>query len=169
MGEGVGFLKSFEKLGTTAEQRAAMLGEYNWSELLGLEPEDLKILAGYLVPYRGKRGAAVFHKGEHESFMCLICSGEVQVCRGEGWNISQILSTLGPETTVGEMALIDGEPRSASAYATQDTVLYVMTRSSFQRLAEEHPTVWGKLLLRIARQLSQRLRKSNDVNQQHHL
>ena len=59
--------------------------------------------------------------------------------------------------------MIDGEPRSAFACAASETVLFVMTRSNFLKLGEDNPALRGKLLFRIAKILSIRLRRSNEM------
>lgn len=157
------FLQGFEKLPMTGEQRKAMLTGHPWAEALGLDQSEIEQLASFLIPYRGRDGAVAFRRGDQESFMCLICSGEIKIFENEGKEPGSLLSSVGPGNTVGEMALIDGEPRSAFAYAEGETVLFVMTRSNFMRVAGEHPVVWGKLLFSIAKSMSQRLRKTNDI------
>ncbi len=161
------FLHGFEKLPFTAAERANLLQKHEWSKDLGLDKTELEHLAHYIYPYRGKRGAPVFREGDCESFMCLICIGEINIVKDDGLPSFSILSSLGPGSTVGEMALIDGEPRSASAFAASDAMLSVMTRSSFLQLAEEHPGIWGKLLFKIARLMSQRLRFTNQALVEH--
>jgi CRP/FNR family transcriptional regulator, cyclic AMP receptor protein len=161
------FLQGFEKLALTKEQRAEKLDQNNWSKALGVDRSDLAQLADYLVPYQGPEGAVVFRRGDQESFMCLISSGGVHIFESEAKNASELIASIGPENTVGEMALIDGEPRSAFACAAGETVLFVMTRSNFMKLAEDHPAIWGKLILRIAKLMSSRLRRTNEIAAEH--
>ena len=157
------FLQGFEKIPLTKEECTAALIQNNWCKVLEVEPNELAELAGYLVPYRGPEGAVVFRKGDLESFMCLISSGGVHIFESEQQNASELISSIGPENTVGEMAMIDGEPRSAFACAASETVLFVMTRSNFLKLGEDNPALRGKLLFRIAKILSIRLRRSNEM------
>jgi CRP/FNR family transcriptional regulator, cyclic AMP receptor protein len=164
------FMERFERLRLTQELKIAALKENNWSEVLGVAPDDLMVLADYFTPYQGVKGTVIFRKDDEESFMCLIQVGSVQIFASEREAAGEPISTLGKGHTVGEMALIDGEPRSAYAYLAQDTELFVMTRSSFHTLQQEHPVLWGKLLLQIARQMSARLRQTSDsLGRQLHL
>jgi CRP/FNR family transcriptional regulator, cyclic AMP receptor protein len=156
------FMDRFERLRITKEQKIAALAANNWPEVLGIDPAELAHLADYLTPYLGAQNAVVFSKGDEESFMCFINSGSVLIYASSREMSGEAISALDKGNLVGEMALIDGEPRSAYAYTASETVLYVMTRSSFARIAEEHPAIWGKLLFRIARLMSQRLRKTNE-------
>lgn len=158
------FLKGFVKVPMPSEMRGVMLAENDWAKDLGLDQAELLQMAEYMYPYQGEKGATVFREGDSESFMCLICEGELQISRSD---CSASLSVVGPGATVGEMALIDGDPRSATALALSELLLYVMTRSNFFRLAEDHPTIWGKLIFKIARQMSHRLRLSNQALAEH--
>jgi CRP-like cAMP-binding protein len=56
------------------------------------------------------------------------------------------------------MAMIDGERRSATGRASQDTLIAVLSRGRFETLIAERPGLGVRLLIRIARILSQRLR-----------
>lgn len=156
------FMDRFERLRLTKEQKLAALSQNNWSEALGIDDGELAQLAEYLTPYQGTKDAVVFRKDDEESFMCLINSGSVHIYASKREDAGEALSSLSQGDIVGEMALIDGEPRSAYAYAADTTELFVMTRGNFHRLAEAHPTIWGKLLLQIAKRMSYRLRKTNE-------
>jgi CRP/FNR family transcriptional regulator, cyclic AMP receptor protein len=156
------FMDRFERLRLSREQKIATLGQNNWPDLLGIETGEIEELAEYLTPYRGQEGAVVFRKDDDESFMCFINSGRVQIYACKRDDAGEALSSLDQGNIIGEMALIDGEPRSAYAYASGETLLFVMTRSNFLRLSEEHPLIWGKLLLKIAKLMSSRLRKTNE-------
>lgn len=158
------FLKGFEKVPIASEVRGGMLAENDWAKDLGLDQHELVVLAGYMYPYRGEKGATVFREGDSESFLCLICEGQLQISRSD---CPTTLSVLGPGSTAGEMALIDGSPRSASALALTETLLYVMTRSNFFRLAENNPAIWGKFIFKIARLMSDRLRLTNEALAEH--
>lgn len=148
----------------TPELRGGLLAGNDWGKSLGLDQDELLELVGYMYPYRGEKGATVFCEGDSESFMCLICEGKLQIARSD---CSASLSVVGPGSTVGEMALIDGNPRSASALALTEVLLYVMTRSNFFRFAEDHPKPWGKLIFKIACLMSNRLRLTNQALAEH--
>lgn len=156
------FLQGFQKLHLSKKQNIDRLAENNWPEVLGVDQGELAQLAAYLIPYLGEEGAVIFRRGDPESFMCLVNAGEIFIYESEWKKASELIASIGPGNTVGEMALIDGEPRSAFAYAASETMLFVMTRSNFMRLADDHPGIWGKLILRIARLMSHRLRRTTE-------
>ena len=71
------------------------------------------------------------------------------------------LATFGRGAFFGEMTFLDGDARSADAIAATDTELYVLSRKTFDKLAEEHKKVALKLLEGIASVLAARLRFAN--------
>jgi CRP-like cAMP-binding protein len=71
----------------------------------------------------------------------------------------RILSFLGPGAVVGELAIIDGRPRSASVVAVRDTTLSFLSRAAFDDFAGKHPEVYKYLLTLIA----SRLRETDSV------
>jgi CRP-like cAMP-binding protein len=65
------------------------------------------------------------------------------------------------------MALLDGQPRSATAVAAEDLVLLVFTRPELDKLVEAKPRLGVKLLWKLARFLSQRLRQTSGALAEH--
>jgi CRP/FNR family transcriptional regulator len=71
--------------------------------------------------------------------------------------IERILSFIGRGEIVGELAILDGLPRSASVVAVRDTELSRLTRAQFDAFAESHPQLYKSLITL----LTQRLRETN--------
>ena len=71
--------------------------------------------------------------------------------------IERILSFISRGGIVGELAILDGLPRSASVVAVRDTVLSRLSRAEFDAFAEEHPELYKSLITL----LTQRLRETN--------
>jgi CRP-like cAMP-binding protein len=71
--------------------------------------------------------------------------------------IERILSFIGRGEIVGELAILDGLPRSASVVAVRDTELSRLTRAQFDAFAERHPQLYKSLITL----LTQRLRETN--------
>ena len=68
------------------------------------------------------------------------------------------IKVLGPGSLVGEVGLVDQEPRSASCTASTDVVCAILTRDAIEALIDAQPRVGAKLLLAISARLAQRLR-----------
>lgn len=120
--------------------------------------EQVKQLAAYTAVYAVTAGSVIFSEGDRESYLVLVTRGQVDVIKSDADSTPKKIYTVGPGKTIGEMNLIDGEPRSASAIAATDARLLVMTAKSFAALNEELPGVGLVLVMRIARQMSQYLR-----------
>ena len=71
----------------------------------------------------------------------------------------RILAFLGPGAVVGELSIIDGRPRSASAVAVRDSALSFLGRAAFEEFAQKHPEVYKSLV----RLLATRLRETDNV------
>jgi CRP-like cAMP-binding protein len=73
------------------------------------------------------------------------------------------LGLLGPGEFFGEMAFLDGGPRSASVWAAGETVALRIDRDAFEKLAARRPGIAYKVAIKIACSLADRLRVSNDM------
>jgi NTE family protein/lysophospholipid hydrolase len=84
-------------------------------------------------------GEVVMREGEVGNDMFVVVSGRLRVTTTGPTGAEVILAELGVGETVGEMAVISGEPRSATVYAIRDTQLARLTTARFEHLLEEHP------------------------------
>ncbi|MGC4121267.1 MAG: cyclic nucleotide-binding domain-containing protein [Myxococcales bacterium] len=102
------------------------------------------------------KGTVLFQEGEPGDRMFVIQTGRVQIIKRVG-DVRFPLATLGPGDCIGEMALLDGQPRSAEAIVTEDSTLLVVEQGTFENLIREN----GEVAVRIMRKLSERLREAN--------
>jgi len=105
-----------------------------------------------------KKGETIFSQGSHSDCAFIINSGSVEISEStlEG---QKVIGQLTENEIFGEMGLIDGKPRSATATALEDSVVFKMTRVSFDKLAREKP----EALLPILKVLSSRLRETMNL------
>lgn len=106
-------------------------------------------------------GGVVFNAGDETNtgYMLLVVEGDVSVDTGNvGGGTKVEISILGPGTLLGELALIDGSPRSANCKAVTAVTAAGLSAGGLQRLAETHPQVAFKLAVHIARNAADRLR-----------
>lgn len=103
------------------------------------------------------RGAPIFHQHDQAGGLYLILSGSVKISRAGRDGREVTVAVLRAGNFFGEMSLIDGQPRSASAAAVQSSRLLVLDREHFQRQVLAHPRIVVKLL----RELSKRIRAAN--------
>ena len=102
-----------------------------------------------------QKGEVIFHEGNLSDYAYIIETGSVEILeqtsRGQ-----KLLGVLGENEIFGEMGLIDGLPRSATARAKQDTLIHVLTPKIFEKLVRGKP----EALLPILRILTNRLRET---------
>ena len=128
--------------------------------LLSVLPKDLAAaLFAAARPHKLDADETLFTAGDpgdgcYRVEKCLLKVSVVSPSGGE-----RILAILGPGELVGEFAMIDAQPRSASVTAARDTELSFISRASFQQIAERHPDVYRH----IVKMLVQRLRDTNNV------
>jgi len=103
-------------------------------------------------------GEYIFREGESAAYAYIIKSGAVEITKHSTAG-EQILAELTPPTIFGEMALIDGNPRSAGARANVDTVVTEVTAEAFVKYLKQNPDT----AVRIMKNISNNLRTSNQL------
>jgi|SRR3954470_905170 len=119
----------------------------------GLDAEALERLAAGMRSRRFRRGEVIFHLGDPGDALFVIVSGEVKISLPSETGDEAILATLRPGDVFGELALLDGAPRSASATAMSPTETVVLPRDRFRELIATEAAVRDALLASIAGEL----------------
>lgn len=128
-----------------------------------LEAKDLDLLSRFVRPCRVREDAIIFQEGDDGDFMGLIVEGLAEVRKENSEHESVKVSAEGTGRMLGEMALLDGEPRSATARFVKSGAILLLTKEAFDRILSQHPHLGISILLRICRMLSQRLRRTTGV------
>jgi CRP/FNR family transcriptional regulator, cyclic AMP receptor protein len=102
-----------------------------------------------------RRDEQIFREGDVGRQFFAIRKGTVIIRKEKS---GMVLATLGPGEVFGEMAVLDNQPRSASAIAASETVLFAFDG---HRLLDDFPHLSVKLLRYLARELSRRLREAD--------
>jgi SulP family sulfate permease len=127
--------------------------------LAGIASGDVARLSNLVERFHYDAGAAIFHQGQDGDGFYFLASGLIEIALPAGDGEAPIrLATLTPGTIFGEMALLDGKPRSANAIALAPAVSYFLSNASFARLHSECPAAAVRILLNIGREMSERLR-----------
>jgi CRP/FNR family transcriptional regulator, cyclic AMP receptor protein len=124
-------------------------------------PNDVKSLAEYMGVYRAGDNETIIHEGDVGDYMLLIVRGEVDILKRGMQREQQHMTTVGAGTTIGEMSMIDGEPRFASCRTTQATTFGVLTRDNMAKIILEQPQLGAKILVKLVTMLSARLRQTS--------
>src|SRR5438046_10325795 len=93
--------------------------------------------------------------------MSIVVSAEVAICKRHAAQRDRVLATIRPGNLLGEMAFLDGQTRSATAIASKDTALLVVTRSAYDEVVRVHPSLVGNLLPGLIRVLILPLRRAH--------
>jgi CRP/FNR family cyclic AMP-dependent transcriptional regulator len=122
-----------------------------------LSEPDVATLARVATRRRYPKDTVVFFENEEGDFFFMILEGRIKVTilGDDGREI--ILSVLGPGDFFGEMALLDNEPRSATAIAVEESELLSLHRTDFQNVIADNNAIM-RALIKI---LTARLRKAN--------
>jgi CRP-like cAMP-binding protein len=140
------------------------------SEMVGAAPwvadmawEEVVGLTAYLHVREYQAGQVIFQEGDVEPYMGVILGGVVEITKKDQKDeTDKKLVRMGPGRAFGEFALIDGEPRSATARAKQTAKLLILTRENLLKLSEENKQLAFKLVFNVARMMSRRLRQTSE-------
>ena len=123
-------------------------------ELMGIE-QYMKILE--VIP-----GEIIFKEGERGDYVCFVVEGSLDVLKKTESGESIVISTLAKGRSIGEMAIIDDLPRSATVKAKYKSTLLTLSRESFDYILTKHPDIGVKILKGLASLLCMNLRKTSN-------
>ena len=107
------------------------------------------------------QGEIIFEEGSVENSMMIITSGEVRVSQKADQSTEEALVVLKRGDFFGEMALLDDLPRSATTIAHTNVIIFEIGRNNFINFVETDQKSGVKVLLKLARILSSRLRETD--------
>src|SRR5262252_4963413 len=125
--------------------RVGLFTDLSSAELIGL--------AGLTRPRPYSRDEVIYLRGDPGTAFYVIATGRVKIALTSPEGKEIILRRLGPGRFHGELALLDDEPRSADAIATETTVLLVLQRDAFRRFLADHPSAATRLLATVSHYL----------------
>lgn len=126
-----------------------------------LREGEVEIFADCLRPRDFRSGDVVVDEGDTGRSMFLISRGTAEVTMSLKGGRRDRLATLQQGTVFGEVAFLDGKPRTARVVATSELDTFELSRSEFERLRDDEPAVAVKVQAMLSRTLSGRLRAAN--------
>jgi CRP/FNR family transcriptional regulator/CRP/FNR family cyclic AMP-dependent transcriptional regulator len=121
----------------------------------GLGDKELGVLAADFLPREFRAGQAIFHQGDSGRLLYLVESGQVRIfVNGIDGRETSVVLYGRPGEIFGELAVIDGLPRSASAVAVMDTIVHTLSRERFR----EYMRRWPQLALNFMQTLTKKVR-----------
>lgn len=133
----------------------------NSTLLNNFPPAEILSAARYFSINHVEKDDVIFNEGDMGTFMCLIAEGSVSVQKANQDEENIELAILPKDRTFGEMAVLDGERRSASCIAATDCTLLILSRDTLEKMIIETPRIAAKVIRAIAVSLSRRLRMAD--------
>ena len=127
-----------------------------------LDHAGLSTLGGLLVPKKAPAGAVIFREADESDALYLVEAGEVVISKHVQGPVDVVLITFGGGDFFGEMGLFDAAPRSATAQAKADSLLWRLDHKAFMHILSDHPEIAAKICYRLVSVFIERLRSTNE-------
>ncbi len=127
----------------------------------GLSPDQLDVLRSYLDSREFAAGTVIFEEGSVGEELFILSTGQVSARTTLEHGRRMRLTTFSPGVVFGEMALLDGSTRSATAIADSDAQCMALTADSYRRLSDEHAEIALVITRNLGRLMAERLRLTN--------
>src|SRR3569832_1462994 len=132
--------------------------------------QEADLLGARMLRIRAKPGQLLIMEGEISDWMIMLISGTVDVGKHkvgarsdqEDATDTTRIAVIKEGAVVGEMSMLDGEPRYASCWALSPVEAAVLSRAAVSALITAHPEVGAKLLVKLTQLLAQRLRNTGN-------
>ena len=124
----------------------------------GLTEEHLEELASICIEKTYRKNQVIFDQGDQGNSLVVLKSGLVKISLVDSNNHEFIIKTFGAHDFFGEMALLEGGMRSATATAVEDTSTLIIFREDFIRLIQKTPS----FAMNILTELAYRLRRTTE-------
>jgi CRP/FNR family cyclic AMP-dependent transcriptional regulator len=130
-------------------------------------PAEADVLGAEMLRVRAKPGQVLIAEGTQSDWLMLLLHGTVDVGKRveperPETSESTRLAVLREGAVLGEMSMIDGEPRYASCWALTEVEAAVLSRAAVGRLIATQPAIGAKLLVKLTQLLAQRLRNTSN-------
>jgi NTE family protein/lysophospholipid hydrolase len=135
----VGALALIDALRPQLQRHAFRFTLHHTDTFRDLDPQLLTSLEAELEPVSIYSGETLLREGEDGDSIYIVISGRLRVVRRSPKGEELVLAEVGSGETIGEMALITGESRSADVYAIRDTQLARLSKPAVERLLARHP------------------------------
>jgi CRP/FNR family cyclic AMP-dependent transcriptional regulator len=131
----------------------------------GIDEASLQLVGEALRPRHFRRGETVFHAGDPGDALFIVADGRVKITvPSDDGSEPAILTTIGPGGFFGELALLDGARRSATAVAMDAVTTMILRRVAFDRLVDEQPALRRALFTALAAEIRRLTAQVQDLH-----
>ncbi len=124
----------------------------------GLSDSDREIVEEHMYETHLDAGEVLFSEGDQGDFLCYVVHGKLQITKKNQAGKAVELAVLQRGQLIGEMAMVEYAPRSATVKALEETVLMVLTRKGFELLLSQHADIGVVILRSLAKLMSAKIR-----------
>ena len=139
-----------------ADDKTAELARFPVFE--SLSEDELRQVADLAVPRSYEAGEVIFREGDRPDTCFIVRTGRVRITRRHSGGRSLTLAELSAGEMFGELSMFDGEGRSATVEALEETTTLALLERDVRRVLREHSEIAVKMLARLA----SRLRAANE-------
>ena len=132
----------------------------------GLTPTQLERIEHHFVRRECAAGEVLFQENDPGDRLCLLASGAVEISIIVPGGARARIVTNAEGSLFGEVALLDGRPRSATAQAVGPAVVYELTRAALSEIEAREPEIAIRMMTNFAKLLSIRMRETNEILRQ---
>jgi CRP/FNR family transcriptional regulator, cyclic AMP receptor protein len=155
-------LPQLEHLGDATQFATRLHAMVPYSPLFeNLNLAEIRLMSHFMQVYRAQVGQEVIREGDAGDFMMFVIEGRIEVFKQDSHHAPRLIAVVDAGKTLGEMSMIDGEPRFATCIADNASLLGVLTRENLARIILEQPILGAKILMELVLMLSQRLRQTS--------
>ena len=129
----------------------------------GLPDDALARLEAHCVSRTYQRNQYLWYQGDDGARLVVVASGLVKVVLSSAQGDEVVLTTLGPGAIIGELAVLDGSPRSASVVAAEPTTVVLLSRATVLELLNRHPSVLDALLRSLGNLIRRLTEQAGDL------
>ena len=122
---------------------------------------EIRTLGEYTLVYEADPGTPVIVEGEAGDFMIILIAGSMEVVRRDRHDVPSRIAVVQEGHALGEMSMLDGEPRFASCIAIEPVQFAVLSRADLSAVIHSEPALGAKILVKLVHVLAQRLRNTS--------
>jgi len=158
----------FEEIGIGSQFRDELCRMLESTQLFrDLTGPEIQAVVEYTHAYRVPAGVTLLSEGGKEKYLAFIVKGKVEILKGSGAREAKHIATVRAGSCLGEMSIVDDFPHSATAKTVEEAEVIILTRRNLLRITEESAALGVRILWRLARQLSARLRQTSGILAEH--
>ncbi len=122
---------------------------------------EVTALGEYMEVYEAGAQVTIIGEGEVGDYMIIVISGTIDVIKRDRDGVESRIAVVQAGHALGEMSMLDGEPRFASCVSVESTRFAVLTRRSLSVVIRDRPGLGAKILVKLVHILAQRLRNTS--------